>query len=511
MSKSYTITYAWQPRLKWSNEMIGTLDCNVQAKYPSMPLDPMQAYVGSPSSIRVRNVPKRIGDWQITSVKFVVAYPDASIKSATCKLVGGVWVGTVEGTLTSGTSKNGYSIFADGIDENGNEIEGYCLGKGDVEILKADGTIDPDAPAFYVKLLEEPSEDHKPGQMWFDGDELNIVDANGDVKTYEQPELSGYATKDELSAKQDKITASGVLSGDGQGNIATADMDSIISSTVLARDDVWTVAGFSGWTYQYRVVEQYGYYAGEEGWIYTVDVTSCDNPEWRNTSEVNEPTVSPTKLETFTTTLRDWGEYEYPIDTYAVTASVVGRNRNELGLVTYDDISVSGVLSGDGRGNITSADMSGYASKSWVEDKGYLTAVPSSYKTYTDTKTQLSTDGFATESWVEGKGYLTAVPSSYKTYTDTKSALRNDGFANTGDIKNPTITLTQGGATKGSFTLNQSSNQTIDLDAGGGGGGGYTVTVNFAEVEGDTGTGVAIINGHQIEYEVDEGTKIDGH
>lgn len=36
------------------------------------------------------------------------------------------------------------------------------------------------------------------------------------------------------------------------------------------------------------------------------------------------------------------------------------------------------------------------------------------------------------------------------------------------DIKNSTITLTQGGVTKGSFTLNQSSNSTIDLDAGGG-------------------------------------------
>ena len=35
-------------------------------------------------------------------------------------------------------------------------------------------------------------------------------------------------------------------------------------------------------------------------------------------------------------------------------------------------------------------------------------------------------------------------------------------------VNNPTITLTQGGATKGSFTLNQASGDTIDLDAGGG-------------------------------------------
>ena len=39
-------------------------------------------------------------------------------------------------------------------------------------------------------------------------------------------------------------------------------------------------------------------------------------------------------------------------------------------------------------------------------------------------------------------------------------------------VNNPTITITQGGATKGSFTLNQATGDTIDLDAGGGGGSG---------------------------------------
>ena len=36
-------------------------------------------------------------------------------------------------------------------------------------------------------------------------------------------------------------------------------------------------------------------------------------------------------------------------------------------------------------------------------------------------------------------------------------------------VNNPTITITQGGVTKGSFTLNQASGDTIALDAGGGG------------------------------------------
>lgn len=41
-------------------------------------------------------------------------------------------------------------------------------------------------------------------------------------------------------------------------------------------------------------------------------------------------------------------------------------------------------------------------------------------------------------------------------------------------VNNPTITFTQGGTTKGTITLNQSGDQTIEFDAGGGGGGSAT-------------------------------------
>ena len=50
-------------------------------------------------------------------------------------------------------------------------------------------------------------------------------------------------------------------------------------------------------------------------------------------------------------------------------------------------------------------------------------------------------------------------------------------------VNNPRITIKQGGETKGSFTLNQASAKTIELDAGGGGGSEYTA-----------GTGIDITN-----------------
>ena len=79
--------------------MIGVIDVEIQAANVSMPLYPVRAFVNSPSSIRLRNVPRKIGQWNITSVQIVAAYPDSSIKTANCVLVGGVWVGTIEGCM----------------------------------------------------------------------------------------------------------------------------------------------------------------------------------------------------------------------------------------------------------------------------------------------------------------------------------------------------------------------------------------------------------------------------
>ena len=50
------------------------------------------------------------------------------------------------------------------------------------------------------------------------------------------------------------------------------------------------------------------------------------------------------------------------------------------------------------------------------------------------------------------------------------------------DIHNPTITFTQGGTTKGTITLNQSGDQTIEFDAGGGGGSSAPFEISNMEV-----------------------------
>ena len=146
--------------------MIAIVDTTVQAANPSLPLYPWRAYVNSPSSLRVRNVPRRVGNWSIDRVYVTAAYPDNSLKTADCVLVGGVWVCTIEGSSSPGESQNGYTIYADGVDENGDRVTGYVLGKGCISILETDGTITPGETTYYVHLLSSQPASPKEGDLW---------------------------------------------------------------------------------------------------------------------------------------------------------------------------------------------------------------------------------------------------------------------------------------------------------------------------------------------------------
>ena len=79
---------------------------------------------------------------------------------------------------------------------------------------------------------------------------------------------------------------------------------------------------------------------------------------------------------------------------------------------------------------------------------------------------------------------LTYAPNYYQRYydTDLQALMIYDGTKwnypfDIPTVNDPTITFTQGGVTKGSISLNQATDQTIELDAGGS-GGGSTVIAN---------------------------------
>lgn len=154
--------------------MIGIVDVEVQAANPQMPLCPFVAFVGSPSSVRVRNVPGNIGSWNITKVYVSANYPDNSIQSRECTRVGEIYVGTLPACNAVGKGANGFVVSADGVDESGNAVTGYVLGKGDLEILDADGAITPGVTTHYVHGLDEQPSDPHEYDIYKDGDTWKI-------------------------------------------------------------------------------------------------------------------------------------------------------------------------------------------------------------------------------------------------------------------------------------------------------------------------------------------------
>ena len=240
--------------------MIGTISIECNAKNPNMPLHPLRAYINSPSSLRITNVPRKIGKWNINKVTIVAIYPDSTSQTAQCVLTGGVWVGTIEGSTTAGTLAQGYSIIADGVDENGNDVTGYVLGKGDIVIMKADGVPEPEPATIFVKLQDDGT-GAEDGDM-YPTESGYMIQQNGEAHqlgtSFEQ--ITAYvdsqvSSKAEISSVPTKTSD---LSND-VGFITSADIhndyiEDINGSSISADRSFITVTQLSGvWQLQYGV------------------------------------------------------------------------------------------------------------------------------------------------------------------------------------------------------------------------------------------------------------------
>ena len=135
--------------------MITTMSIKVNAARPNMPLSPWFSFAGSPTSIRILDIPKQIASWNITSVKVIAKYPDNRNVEREAIRNGCVWVVTVEGCDISGKVASGYEIVADGLDERGQEVSGYVLGCGDIYIMDRDVSIQKNIEKYNVRYCDE--------------------------------------------------------------------------------------------------------------------------------------------------------------------------------------------------------------------------------------------------------------------------------------------------------------------------------------------------------------------
>lgn len=178
--------------------MIGTLDIKVAAHNPNFPLEPVFTFINSAQSFRIRNVPRAIGKWNITKVFIHLNYPDNTTVQKECVLNGNIWIGTVEGCATSGTSTNGFYVTASGIDENENVITNYVLGAGDLYVKDLDGTVDPERVGTKMYFNDTLPTNPKKGDATFIDGVLNVYDGTNWTPVADDPDLSNYYTKTEV-------------------------------------------------------------------------------------------------------------------------------------------------------------------------------------------------------------------------------------------------------------------------------------------------------------------------
>ena len=129
----------------------------------------------------------------------------------------------------------------------------------------------------------------------------------------------------------------------------------------------------------------------------------------------------------------------------------------------------------------TKADKDDTYTKTEVDNKlnGYIKNNDTTYSaTVRGKEVVVQTEGeYNSTSYQDGSIHRSIPRTAGYTYTFPE---KDGTFAMTSDIptvNDPTITFTQGGVTKGSISLNQATDQTIELDAGGS-GGGSTVIAN---------------------------------
>jgi hypothetical protein len=132
------------------------------------------------------------------------------------------------------------------------------------------------------------------------------------------------------------------------------------------------------------------------------------------------------------------------------------------------------------------ADVSGAASTAETNAKNYADGLAVNYATAAqgakadtalqpnDNITELNNNagyitGIGSGDVTTALGYTPVNPSSLATVATTGAYSDLSGTPTIPTVNDSTITFTQGGVSKGSFTLNQSNNATIELDSGGGG------------------------------------------
>lgn len=157
-----------------------------------------------------------------------VAYPDNTVKTVECALTGGCYVATFDGCPVCGKVENGLTISADGIDEKGNAVTGYALGKGDIDIMDARDRISPGKTLYYVRLFDDEPDAPKKGDMykkdgnyvvWQNGQENPLGVRRQEMENY----VDQFFSSNLPFALVEKVVSGSTGTGTGTGTVTLTD------------------------------------------------------------------------------------------------------------------------------------------------------------------------------------------------------------------------------------------------------------------------------------------------
>lgn len=229
--------------------MIRTVhDIKINASNPLLPLKPWNAFVGSAASIRITDVPRKIGNWVLERVWIDVKYPNDVEISREAKRTNGVYVATIDAATVYGQVSQGYQICASGKDENGDPVERYVLGVGDVNILKLEQTSSgPDTVAQWMRIYDTRPDTPSKGDAVIEDGKLKVYDGSSWVET------SGATMTSQLTNDAGFITDKQVKPGKTPGYASDAEWADKALSAVDSETVPW-----SGVKFRPTTLEGYG-------------------------------------------------------------------------------------------------------------------------------------------------------------------------------------------------------------------------------------------------------------
>ena len=176
------------------------------------------------------------------------------------------------------------------------------------------------------------------------------------------------------------------------------------------------------------------------------------------------------------------GDGELTIRQGGVSKGIFKANQSGDAIIDLDGGGVTKLVAGT---NVTISPTSGVGDVT-INASGGSGSIDLGYTAASNKGTITNTSGTDAEIPIVDASNAGLMTPSQKT--------KLDDAAETGDIGNATLTLTQGGVSKGTFTANASANVTIDLAAGGSGSTdlSYTAAADKGTVNCSTGTNAEI-------------------